>query len=239
MAIQQRGKGRARPIPIHSAAKKYGTYQRWKRGFKHIQDAIIEMAHHRRIYREVTAMIDANPNLQVPSAFYDWMRLVYVNDMTVAIRRLVDWHPRTISFIRLMREIEDHPEVITRRRFVHGYKGRLRGAGHKDFERFARPGAQHIDPRVIRGHRRELVAAQRRLREFVNRYVAHRSRYPMRRLPTYDELDACVDLLERLVREYVLLLEQSGLAEVVPVIQYDWKRPFRVPWIVEGERPRR
>ena len=53
----------------------------------------------------------------------------------------------------------------------------------------------------------------------------------MRRLPTYAELDACIDLLERHVRQYALLLEQVALVEVVPVIQYDWKKPFRMAWI--------
>ena len=65
-------------------------------------------------------MVDANPAIKVPSTFYDWMRRVYVNDMTIAIRRLVDWDPQgALSFVRLMAEIEDHPgdyapEVRTR-----------------------------------------------------------------------------------------------------------------------------
>ena len=50
-------------------------------------------------------------------------------------------------------------------------------------------------------------------------------------LPTYAELDSCVDLLGRLAKDYSLLLEQTALVEVVPVIQEDWKAPFRVPWI--------
>jgi len=37
--------------------------------------------------------------------------------------------------------------------------------------------------------------------------------------------------LGRLAKDYCLLLEQSALVEVVPVIQHDWKAPFRVPWI--------
>ncbi len=53
----------------------------------------------------------------------------------------------------------------------------------------------------------------------------------MRRLPTYAELDDCIDLLGRLAKTYSLLLEQSALVEVVPVIQHDWKAPFRVSWI--------
>jgi len=228
---RKRKKARQTPQPITSAAKRRHTYRRWRRWFETIRNQIHEMALDRYVYREVMAMVDANQNLKVPSIFYDWMQRVYVHDMTIVIRRLVDWDKRTVSLIRLMREIEDHPEVITRRRFVAGYRGWLKRLGHKDFERFAQRAANQIDPRVIRRHRRELVAAQRRLREFVNRHVAHRSRRPLRRLPTYAELDACLDLLERLAKDYTLLLEQSGLSRVVPIIQYDWKRPFQFPWI--------
>jgi hypothetical protein len=64
-------------------------------------------------------MIDANPAVRVPSAFYEWMRRAYVNDMTIAVRRIVDWDRRTLSFVRLMKDIEDHPEVLTRRRFTY------------------------------------------------------------------------------------------------------------------------
>jgi len=27
------------------------------------------------------------------------------------------------------------------------------------------------------------------------------------------------------------LIKAVGLAEVVPLIQYDWKKPFRIPWL--------
>jgi hypothetical protein len=53
----------------------------------------------------------------------------------------------------------------------------------------------------------------------------------MRHLPTYNELDRCVDVVEGLAKTYARLLEASALVQVVPVIQCDWKKPFRVAWI--------
>jgi hypothetical protein len=226
-------KKRQRPVSYSSAKERSNAYRRWRRRFRHLKNDIINLAFHRYIYREVRAMIEANSELQVGSAFYDWMQAVYVNDMTLAIRRLVDWDKKAIPLVQLLQEIEDHPEVITRARFVARYEGGLRDLGHGDFERFAQPGASQITPKIIRERRRELIAAQRRLRQFVNRHVAHRARHAMRRLPTFDELDACIDVLERLVKDCSLLLEQEGLAQVVPVIQYDWRAPFRVPWIAD------
>jgi len=90
---------------------------------------------------------------------------------------------------------------------------------------------QQIDATIIRRQRRKLINSQKKLRTFVNKHVAHKSEYKMRRLPTYAEMDVCVDLLEGLGKKFTLLLEQKGLTDVVPVIPYDWKAPFRVPWI--------
>jgi hypothetical protein len=107
----------------------------------------------------------------------------------------------------------------------------MRAFAAGDFEQFTGHGADKIDPRIISRHRQELRTAQRRLRRFVNQHVAHRNRIQMRRLPTYAELYDCVDLLERFAREYTFLIETRGLADVVPVIQCDWRAPFSVPWL--------
>jgi hypothetical protein len=106
------------------------------------------------------AMIDANPRLKVPSAFYAWMRAAYINDMTMAISRLVDRDTRRLSRVGLIEEVADHPEVMTRRRFVAGSRGWLRDMGHRDFDQFAAPHAKRVHRTVIRAHRRELLAAR-------------------------------------------------------------------------------
>jgi hypothetical protein len=229
--MTRKSRRRSRPLPIRSAALRASTYRRRRRWFEKVKNQILSIHHRRQVYREVMAMVDANPALQVPSAFYTWMRTVYVYDTTMAIRRLIDRDRRVVSFVKLMTEIADHPEVMTRRRFVARYPDWLRTAGHKDFERFASPAAQRVHRRIIGRHQRELVASARRLKRFVDKHVAHNDRRPMRRLPTYADLDHCVDLLGRLVKDYTLLLEQKGLTDVEPIIQYDWKAPFRVPWI--------
>jgi hypothetical protein len=64
----------------------------------------------------------------------------------------------------------------------------------------------------------------------VNKYVAHRAKHPMRRLPTFTDLDQCIDVVERLAKEYSFILKAENTT-VVPLMPYDWKRPFRVPWI--------
>jgi hypothetical protein len=61
--------------------------------------------------------------------------------------------------------------------------------------------------------------------------VAHRAEQSLRRLPTFEELNTCVDLLQKLLKQYVLLLEAKALTQVLPTWQYDWKQVFRTAWI--------
>jgi hypothetical protein len=193
------------------------------------------LAMDRHIYKEVLAIVRANPTLmQSHGDFFEWMRRLYVGSMTVAVRRLVDTHwKKPLSFVGLMDEIADHPEALPRDRFVRPYPAemRRRGMADRDFDRFSGPGARHVSRAIIADHRRRLMRAQRRLRTYVNKHIAHSDRRPMRRMPTFQELDAVLDLLEELLKEYVLLLEGKGLTDVLPVWQYDWKQPFRVAWI--------
>ena len=216
-----------------SARARANKFRQWKRQFKIIRNQITELALRRFIYREVTKLIQENPRLQVRSAFYDWMHSVYVTDMAMSIRRLVDWNKRTISFIRLMEDMKRHPEVISRRRFTHPYKNFMKQYGHRDYERFAKPGQNILDRRLIAFHRRTIVRSQKKIRHFLNNHIAHSNKYKRRQSPTRAELEMCLDTLEILMKEYALLFERVALLNVAPVIQYDWMAPFRVAWLQE------
>ena len=221
------------PLPsfLLSARARANKFRQWKRQFKVIEKQITELALRRYIYREVTKLIQTNSRLQVRSAFYDWMHAVYVIDMTVSIRRLVDWNRRTISFIRLLEDVKQHPEVISRRRFTYPYKKLMKQFGHRDYERFAKPGQNILDKSVVATDRKLLIHSQKRLRKFLNTHIAHLDKNRRRHFPTHAELELCLDTLEILVKKYAKLFEHVALMNVAPVIQYDWKAPFRVAWL--------
>ena len=103
--MAKKRKTRPRPVVIPSAAKRTAVYRRWLRWWKLLRGDITNIAFHRHIYREVTTIVDANPAVKVPSAFFDWMRLAYVTDMASAVRRITDHRNDTISLRRLMDEI--------------------------------------------------------------------------------------------------------------------------------------
>lgn len=99
----------------------------------------------RFVYQQVTKLIQDNPRLQVPSAFYGWMHATYITDMTIGIRRLVDRDKRTISLHNLIKVIEHHPEVVSRRRLTCPHKNYMKQFGHRDFDRLTKPGGSVIN----------------------------------------------------------------------------------------------
>jgi len=216
-----------------STRARSNKFKQWKRQFQVIKNSIYDLASKRFVYQQVTKLIQDNPRLQVPSAFYDWMHRAYVTDMSIHIRRLADRDKRSTSLYNLVKDIEDYPQVISRRRFTRPYKDFMKQFGHRDFDRLSTPGADVISKKLISRHRTALVKSQKRLRIYTNKHVAHLDKTGMKKFPTYAELDSCIDTIERLAKDCTLLLEQSALITAVPAIQYDWMAPFRVAWLEE------
>jgi hypothetical protein len=208
--------------------RKYNTFKKW---FHVIKNETTGLVIYRHVYKEVRAMIDSNPALQIPSSFYDWMHQGYTQVMVMGVSRLIDRRHDSVSFVRLMEEVEQFPEVLSRRRFVGLYPRHMRFMGDRDFNQFAPHNGQHVKASIIRRDRRRLIRAGLQIRKFRHKHIAHRADRSLRRLPTFQELNHCVDLLEQLLKKYTLLIEAIAMMDVLPTWQYDWKKVFRIHWI--------
>jgi len=78
--------------------------------------------------------------------------------------------------------------------------------------------------------RREcLSSASKAISAFADRYVAHVDTRGLSELPTFEDLDMAIDEVGEQLKEVTLLLTAGSLMNAEPVIQADWKRPFRDP----------
>ena len=68
--------------------------------------------------------------------------------------------------------------------------------------------------------------------EFADKRIAHRDKREPKVIPTYDQLDDCIDLLDSLYVKYHLLFFAEGMITLYPEPQYDWKSIFYQPWLV-------
>ncbi len=167
------------------------------------------------------------------SVFFDVLGLWYGNSQTGAVRRQLDRRRGSVSLVRLLDDIARHPEVMTRERHLAVW-GNAEWAheAHANFDKFAgNRTADMVDVGAVRADIAELFAIGEVVKRYVDKNIAHTALQPIDYLVTYAELNAAMDQIGELVKRYASLLKAEILWQLEPVIQGDWKAPFRQPWI--------
>ncbi|HET6203295.1 MAG TPA: hypothetical protein VFI25_10890 [Planctomycetota bacterium] len=213
-------------------------FSKWDMWLEAIYADLLGLAVKRHIYREVGGIIERNRKIQIESSFYDWLAEVYATAMAVGVRRQVDRDRDSISMVNLLLAIEASPTVLSRTRYLSHFEPTSYDLerGNREFDRLAGSGHPSVDPDTIARDRSILGQKAEGIVRYVNRKIAHRDRRNLDRLPTFAELDDCLEYLFELVKKYLLLF-RCATFEVLPVWQFDWTAIFRQPWIEEASEP--
>ncbi len=216
------------------------SFQRLDQWLTVIENDIVQLRASQYIFWEVQKIVSGNPKVNVENAFHEWMGAVYANSMSVGIRRLVDGDRKnkSISFVRLLKEIQRHPSILSRVRYrsVFGARGKLPvSSADNDFDRHVGLGEDHVSQEAITKEIKDLRDATVGLNRYVDKRVAHYDRREFKEILTFGDIDDALDHLEAMLRRYILLFRAADLISATPCFQYDWKVIFRVPWI--SERP--
>jgi hypothetical protein len=183
-------------------------------------------------YKNVMGMVDKNPEIQRPSFFYSWLRAQYSTAQCLGVRRLVDGDPRTLSLRNLLSNLWRVAHLVTADRHARMYEAKDIGGdtGRGDFQKFAAADGASLNLAMVSADLETLRTSARAIKDFVDRRVAHTQKVTSKqeKLPTFGQLDGCLDLLETLALKYrELLIGVSG--HLTPVID-DFEGIFRVAW---------
>lgn len=209
------------------------VFAKWDKWLSTIYDDVQQLLVNRHIVREVQEIIRSNPSIQSDDTFYGTMWLCYATTAVIGIRRQLDTDMDSVSFARLLSEIQNRAEVLSRQRYVALYLGSTVGTDYADeeFDKFAGARGPHVDPAGVGNDLLTLNQKGQKVREFTNKRIAHHDKAEFKNIPTFAEVDECLDYLESLLTKYVALFRAEVLMQVVPDWQYDWKEVFRRPWI--------
>ncbi len=215
--------------------------QKWLHWSDVIRAEVESLVIAKHVFGEVRRIIQQNPRLHVPSSFYDHLSQTYVSHALMGLRRHVKSCPRSIGLAQLLGELSASPRELSRTYFVGLYKGSGAGSvADRAFNKYASPQSPHINPALVTADLAALRMAAKRCEDFADKRIAHRDRRIPKQVPTFKEIDECVDLLDRLCVKYLLLLRAFAPPTLLPHWQYDWQEIFRVPWIPGArKRPRR
>ena len=213
-------------------------FAKWVRCLDIIKKDVTSLSVSRHIFWAVQEMIEANRKIQLASTFYKWMGSAYGVYQSIGLRRQVDPRRGTISFRALLEEIARQPAVISRKRYVALYRNPVHREEVADqhFDKFAGVGQPHVNRAMVKEDRDQLIRKIEGMKDYVDTRIAH---YDPQRgptsLPTYGDLDDCLDLVEALLIKYLAVLRAEAHLDILPTWQYDWKQIFRHPWIPPTE----
>lgn len=117
-----------------SAVTADAIFAKWDGWLSTIHGEIQGLLVNRHIFREVQAIIQANPKIQLASSFYQWMGNTYATAAVIGVRRQLDKDPDSVSFARLLGEVATNPQVLSRERYVALYKKYARKSRPRETE---------------------------------------------------------------------------------------------------------
>ena len=164
-----------------SAPSPDDIYSKWVEWIDTIAKETIGLFGFRDYWRGLAQMTQANPDIP-PSTIFNVLAIWYGSAMMIGIRRQTDRRSDSVSLWRLLTEMAQRPDVITRSRHVavwvgDGYDADWRSReGDKSFTTFAGEGAETIPPDRMLADRQRL----RDVAEPIIRHVNKRSRIETR-----------------------------------------------------------
>jgi hypothetical protein len=167
-----------------------------------IYNEIVELHHNREIWKYLNDELPKRGGSTINRALTHW----YIDSQSSTIRRMASNRSQDkTSLYRLL-------EVI---------------GGNLDT--FKSKYGVTISTEVINADIVTLKAETAKIVRWADEKVAHLGRKSTSN-PTFDDLDAAVNLLGSLMSKYNQLLTGAGLPEVTPVITDDWRAPFSKAW---------
>ncbi len=210
--------------------------QKWKGWLEKIGNDLGWLLTSNDIFERVRNIVDSNKRIQSPDLFHRWIIDNYVARVAVGIGRLNDHDCRTISLHRLIKDISENLEAMTRDYFVSRYPDWMRDKGvtDHDFDKFAEKNSRLISPGRLNGDIDLLDEETRLVKDFRDQWIAHfDSNREIKRMPTFEDVDKSLQVIDCIFCKYYLLVDGGGMTTRKPALQFDWKEPLKHAWIVE------
>ena len=187
------------------------------------------------IHNRYLEIVKTNKEIQSPSDFHEWTIRNYASYVVMAIRRQLDNDNGVISLKRLLTELKESPQLLTKAWFRTLYSG-ISNNGRIPMEVFADGDfechagkLEHFDPAIAEADIAQLETLGKAITRYANKQIAHRTK--VEATLTFSEINKCLDEFGSIVKKYILLLTASGYDSLTPVFQYDWEVIFTKVWI--------
>jgi hypothetical protein len=203
--------------------------KKWIKWLGVLQSEIVSLVDAKDIFWSLQDMINNNNAIQKPSRFYNYMGNTYQAFILMGIRRQVKIDNQSISFARLLLDIECYPNLISRQYYLHIGDAIT---GDNDFNIFCEnPGDPYISYIMVHNDLVDLKKVACVCEAFADKTIAHRDNREPKIIPRFKDADDAVDFLEKLYIKYHRIFHVE-CNDDLKVPKKDWKRIFCHPWIL-------
>lgn len=206
---------------------------KWIKWLKVIEIEIYNLVLYKDVFWSVQHLIKENEKIQKPSVFYRYLGDTYVSHVLIGMRRQIKIDRDSISFHRLLDELNRNPEILSRKYFKELYKGSvLEELGHadKDFDEFCGDTPEHISKDMVRQDIKDLIGYATKCEDFTDKVIAHTDKRDPKHPLTFDDVNKCIDYMDKLICKYNSIFHATYTDSLMPTYQYDWKEIFDEPW---------
>jgi hypothetical protein len=201
-----------------------------------IANSVLTMFLQRYAWLEVGKILEDNAGALPDSYWWEFMQDTYGTTQAVAVRRQADTHPDVASLGKLIEEIRGDASRITREFWLGlwdvGDDQIKRHVAERAWEEhYAGNVGAHLDAAIPTADLDALTEGAANVKRYVDKHVAHAEAVPAGVTLTFEELHAAVDVIGDLFKKYSNLLTAGSYVQLEPVIQYDWKAAFTMPWL--------
>lgn len=209
--------------------------KKWIRWLKVIQDEVYQLVIAKDIFWTVQDLISKNKKIQKPSSFYRYLGNTYVSHVLIGIRRQVKIDKQSISFAKLLSEITDDPQRVSRKYYKALYKDSVvikvvRNLADRHFDRFCGDDPAYISPIMVADDLHCLKDLSKKCEDFADKRIAHRDKSDPKTLLKFSEIDTCIEALDKLYVKYHQIFHASSMDTLMPTYQDDWQEIFDEPW---------
>lgn len=216
--------------------KPHPRVAKWRRWLCRIEKELIVLAQSRAIYSEVVEMVGSNPAINRGNRFYDWISGNFVEAFLMGVRRQLDRDKNSVSLMKLLQDIRQQSCLLNQEFHSTLYQPEMTHLAQATFEKAIGTPATHLPMAMVVEDIDALEEISALHKTYIDRHVAHSDRRQTGvAMATYGDLYGAGETMEKLFSKYYLLLCGADYRSLLPVVEYDWKAIFRVPWIAEAK----
>jgi len=209
--------------------------QKWVRWINEICNDTQDILSNKEIYDQYLEMVKTNKEIQSPSDFHEWTSRNYGSYIVMAIRRQLDDDNDVISLKRLLMELKQSPQLLTKKWFKSLYSNSanklpipLEAFADSDFEKEA-GSMEYFDPSIAETDLSKLEALGKAITRYASKQIAHKTKIKSKL--TFSEINKFLKEFEDIVKKYILLFTGAGYVSLTPEYSYDWLTIFTKVWM--------